>query len=234
MPLAGGIMQHGYQCGMIWGAALAAGAEAYHRFGAGPKAQAAAIAASQRVVTAFKEQNKHINCEEITHIDRSSSTWQMISFFLLKGGTIGCFKMAARFAPLAYQEINAALSDVNGQTAELPVSCTALLAEKMGASEMQTVMAAGLAGGIGLCGGACGALGAAIWMQGITNGADQKVNMDFSNPPAMATIEIFLAASEYEFECADIVSRQFENTADHAAYIRQGGCGKIFDALVAG
>ena len=27
-PLAGGIMQHGYQCGMIWGATLAAGAQA--------------------------------------------------------------------------------------------------------------------------------------------------------------------------------------------------------------
>jgi len=26
MPLAGGIMQHGYQCGMIWGATLGAGA----------------------------------------------------------------------------------------------------------------------------------------------------------------------------------------------------------------
>jgi hypothetical protein len=28
MPLAGGIVQHGYQCGMIWGASLAAGAQA--------------------------------------------------------------------------------------------------------------------------------------------------------------------------------------------------------------
>ena len=28
-PLAGGIMNHGFQCGMLWGASLAAGAEAY-------------------------------------------------------------------------------------------------------------------------------------------------------------------------------------------------------------
>ena len=28
MPLAGGIANMGYQCGMLWGAALAAGAEA--------------------------------------------------------------------------------------------------------------------------------------------------------------------------------------------------------------
>ena len=29
MPLAGGFMGYGYQCGMLWGAALAAGAQAY-------------------------------------------------------------------------------------------------------------------------------------------------------------------------------------------------------------
>jgi len=33
MPFAGGIMQHGYQCGMIWGATLAAGAQAYRLVG---------------------------------------------------------------------------------------------------------------------------------------------------------------------------------------------------------
>lgn len=30
-PLAGGMMNHGFQCGMLWGASLAAGAEAYRR-----------------------------------------------------------------------------------------------------------------------------------------------------------------------------------------------------------
>ena len=31
-------------------------------------------------------------------------------------------------------------------------------------NQAQVVLAAGLAGGVGLCGGACGALGAAIWI----------------------------------------------------------------------
>ena len=47
MPLAGGIANMGYQCGMLWGAALAAGAQAYHLFGAGPQAEAKAMVASQ-------------------------------------------------------------------------------------------------------------------------------------------------------------------------------------------
>ena len=33
MPLAGGFMGYGYQCGMLWGAVLAAGAQAYRIFG---------------------------------------------------------------------------------------------------------------------------------------------------------------------------------------------------------
>jgi hypothetical protein len=43
-----------------------------------------------------------------------------------------------------------------------PVSCAALLAHKMGLSDLQATMAAGFAGGIGLSGGACGALGVAM------------------------------------------------------------------------
>ena len=34
----------------------------------------------------------------------------MIKFFI-KGGTIGCFRMAARYAPVAFSEINTALSE---------------------------------------------------------------------------------------------------------------------------
>jgi hypothetical protein len=39
-------MQHGYQCGMIWGATLAAGAQAYRLLGPGPQAETAAIIAA--------------------------------------------------------------------------------------------------------------------------------------------------------------------------------------------
>jgi len=31
-PMAGGILQQGYQCGMLWGAAMAVGAEALRRY----------------------------------------------------------------------------------------------------------------------------------------------------------------------------------------------------------
>ena len=46
-----------------------------------------------------------------------------------------------------------------------PLSCASEVAGKMGASDEEMTMVAGFAGGIGLSGNACGALGAAIWMK---------------------------------------------------------------------
>ena len=62
MPLAGGMEQMGFQCGQLWGAALAAGAAAYRQFGAGPQAEAASVIATQRLVDSFQTSYKSINC----------------------------------------------------------------------------------------------------------------------------------------------------------------------------
>jgi len=126
-PLAGGIMQHGYQCGMIWGATLAAGAQAYRLLGPGPQAETRAIIAAQRLVESFRVRNNHINCVDITDIDRSSTTMQMITYFLIKGGSIGCFRMAARYAPAAFSEINTALSENNIEAPPAPISCSKII-----------------------------------------------------------------------------------------------------------
>ena len=165
MPFAGGIMQHGYQCGLISGATLAAGAQAYRLLGPGPQAETEAIIAAQRLVESFRARNNNINCLELTGTQWQKSM-QVLRYFI-KGGTIRCFRRAARYAPVAFSEINTALSEKHIEAPSPPVSCSAMLAQKMGVSDMHTVMAAGFAGGIGLCGGASGALGAAIWIIGM-------------------------------------------------------------------
>ncbi len=224
-------MQHGYQCGMIWGSALAAGAQAYQLFGSGPQAEVAAILASQKIVESFRAQNKHINCLEITEIDKSSTTMQMITFFLIKGGTIGCIRMAAKYAKVAFSEINAALAEKPAEIPSPPVSCTSMLAQKIGLSDMQTVMAAGLTGGIGLCGGACGALGTAIWNIGLNRLKEENGKVSFKDPKALELIERFLKFTDYKFECSEIVGRKFENVNDHAEYVKNGGCEKLINLL---
>jgi len=233
-PLAGGIMQHGYQCGMLWGVALAAGAQAYRLFGAGPLAQARAIVAAGRLVESFRAQNHEINCLEITEINEKTTAMQMVRFFLIKGGAVGCFRMAGRFGPLAYREIDAALAEDPGEVPPAPVSCSALLAQRMGACELHTVMAAGLAGGIGLCGGACGALGAAIWMAAMKSLKEGAQRVPFKSPGALETIDRFLKCTDYEFECSKIVGRTFESVSDHACHLREGGCSKLIEVLAAG
>ena len=63
-PLAGGMMQ-GYQCGMLWGAALAAGAQAYQVHGPGPQAEVEAINASHQLVESFRARNKQCRLHRI-------------------------------------------------------------------------------------------------------------------------------------------------------------------------
>ena len=54
LPFGGGIVQHGYQCGLIWGAALAAGAQAFRLFGPGPRAETAALSTCRKLVETFR------------------------------------------------------------------------------------------------------------------------------------------------------------------------------------
>ncbi|OGO38077.1 MAG: hypothetical protein A2W35_21820 [Chloroflexi bacterium RBG_16_57_11] len=241
MPLAGGLMGYGYQCGMLWGATLAAGAQAYRLFGTGPQAETEAVLAAQRLVEAFRARNKHIDCSDITEMNWKKlsgrqGTKQVFKFFL-KGGPIVCFSMSANYARVAFSEINTPLAEKQTGAPPPPVSCAALMAKEMGASDLHAVMAAGFAGGIGLSGGGCGALGAAIWITGMNESQEVEVKPDLSNPynnpKALAVVERYLESADYEFECAKIVGRKFESIADHATYLRAGGCAKIIDALAA-
>ena len=234
MILAGGVANQGYQCGMLWGAALAAGAQAYQLLGSGSKAETAAIIASQALVDSFRARTKNeINCLEITEMNfQGKNPVLPILKFLAKGGPVACFHMAARYAPEARNAIDTALSETTFEALSPPVSCTALLAEKMGVSEKHVVMAAGLAGGIGFSGGACGALGAAIWIIGM-NHTEDEVGLNVTDSWAGEVIERFLESTDYEFECAKIVGCKFENVNDHANYLCNGGCSKIIEALAA-
>jgi hypothetical protein len=233
MPLAGGIMQHGYQCGMIWGAALAAGAQAYRLYGPGAKAECKAIHASRGLVETFDAQNKNINCMEITEIDKSSTGFELFMYFLVKGGSIGCFRRAAKYAPLAYDEINSSFSEELKMIPDEPVSCAAMMAKQMGLSDQHRTMVSGLAGGIGLCGGACGALGAAIWILSMKISKEENGVVNFDDPRANELMDKFLNATDYEFDCSNIVGRKFGNIEDHAEYIKGGGCTELLNLLAA-
>jgi len=227
-PFGGGMMQ-GYQCGMLWGSTLAAGAQAYRLHGAGPRAETVAVTAAQRLLDAYRAQNKHINCLEITEA-HPQKPLQLLWYFLFKAGGARCTLRAADYAPEACKAINSALSEEPQKAPCNPASCAALLAKKMGASDKHVTMAAGLAGGIGLSGGACGALGAAIWLIGV-NGQEEGVDDKVINSRISEITEFFLKASGHEYECAEIVGRKFKDIDDHASHLSEGGCSEIIEPL---
>jgi len=113
--LAGGIASNGYQCGMLWGAALAAGAQAYRLFGNGAQAEIAAILASQRLLDSFRSRAKNeTDCIEITNLNFKGKIETLpILKFIFKGGPIRCFRMAGDYAPKVFAEINATFLEEN-------------------------------------------------------------------------------------------------------------------------
>jgi hypothetical protein len=231
-PLAGGIAQHGYQCGMLWGAALAAGARTYRVYGAGPEAEVVAVRAAGRIVEAFRARTGFVDCYDVTGVDWQRNSKALMLKYFVRGGPVTCFRLAGEYSRLACDAIEASLSEPPVGVPESPVSCAALLADRMGATDEQVVMAAGLAGGIGLSGGGCGALGTAIWLFGL-NDRQGEAKAGQIDPRVEAIVERYLESADYTFECAEVVGRRFDDASDHAAYVRSGGCRRILDALAA-
>lgn len=89
--LVGGIMQHGFQCGMLWGAALAAGAQAFRLLGPRLQAECGAITAAQRLVDPFRNTNTYVDCGDITDVDWTESSQALK--FIFRGGPIKCFRI---------------------------------------------------------------------------------------------------------------------------------------------
>ncbi len=227
-PLAGGIYRQGYQCGILWGAALAVGTEAYKRCDNTDQAVGVAIKATQHVVKSFLTMEESIECEDITDCDWTSK--MSMAKYMMTGRFLGCFDLAQDFAPVAVKAAKEGLElDVN-DLPEVPVSCASEVARKLGASDEEVVMVAGFAGGLGLFGNGCGALAAAIWMRSLNNfGPDDKYTL--SDPISQETLEAFYESSDYETLCEKITERKFESVSDHTDYINNGGCKAIIDKL---
>lgn len=226
--LAGGIMKKGYQCGMLWGSTLAAGAESYRRYDDFGQASNVAINATQNLMESFSSRTKTISCREITKCDFLSKLSMAKYFF--SGRFLSCFTLAEKWAPEAIQAASESLSEKT-DIPQMPVGCASQVVKKMGGSDEEMVMVSGFAGGLGLSGNACGALSAAIWMntmKWLKNGNSKSA---YPNPYAKNTLEIFNNETDGNFLCSKICGKSFSTTKDHAAFIISGGCNKLIDAL---
>ncbi len=225
-PFAGGIMQQGYQCGMLWGAVIAAGAEARRRSNGNSTARA--IVASQHIAGSFAGRFGSCECYDITETNFASKL-SMAKFIFLKARS--CFKYAEKWAPEAVSAAKKGLAAEAACPSEQALSCASELARKMGADEEHAAMVAGFAGGIGLSGSGCGALAAAIWLNTIAWMKDNPGKSPYNNPKAKGTLDRFMKITGYELECRKIAGRSFGSLGEHTEYICNGGCAELIEKL---
>lgn len=226
--LAGGIMQQGYQCGMIWGASMAIGAEAFRRTTDLDQAIILTIRATQHIMKSFKVCAKSIECEDITNCDWSNK-WSIAKYFF-SGRFWSCYKLAEKWAPEAIEAAIEGLTlDVSG--GKQCISCASEVAKKMGASNEELVMVAGFAGGLGLSGNGCGALAATIWMNSLLRVKTDTMKSSMSDPIAEQILNAFYKETDYEMCCDKISGQCFNSVDDHSTFIENGGCKKLIDVL---
>jgi len=234
-PLAGGIMNQGFQCGMLWGAALAVGAEAYRKHQDPNKAIATAVTATQQIVDSFEERSSTADCKEIIGYDLTS--FMGVTKFMLKIAFQGmdnshCFTMAEQWAPEAVAAATKGLSQPVSFPQE-PLSCASEVVRQMGGSAEEMVMVAGFAGGLGLSGNACGALSAALWKKMLDwcRANPGKNPPYFNNKTAKKMLKAFKAATADTMLCSEICGQEFKNLGSHTAYVNNDGCKAILDVL---
>ena len=235
-PLAGGIMQKGQQCGMLWGATLAVGTESYRRCNDRDQAIGLAIKATQHLTESFSKRADTVNCRDITKCDMDSFLGKakfMIKIALKGMENSTCFILAENWAPEA---INSAIKGLEIHQSDLPqhaLSCASEVARKMGASDEEMVAVAGFSGGLGLSGNACGALSAAIWKNSLVWSRTHPGKSTWSNRNAKDTLKAFNAETDSEMLCHKICGQRFETIEDHSAFIKNGGCSRLMNILSA-
>ncbi|MCD4814633.1 C-GCAxxG-C-C family protein [bacterium] len=229
--LCGGIMQQGYQCGMLWGSALAVGAESFRRHDDRDQAIGIAVTATEHLLESFLKRAKSADCRDITSCNFSKKLiFNIIKYFLF-GKAVTCIKLADNWAPEAIQSATEGLSCEQIDLPRLPISCASEVAKKMGASDEKVVTVAGFAGGIGLSGNACGALSAAIWMNTLNWCRKQTEKSFYTNPNAKNILKAFYEVTDSEILCHKICGQHFKTIEDHTKFIKNGGCDKLINVL---
>jgi hypothetical protein len=228
-PLAGGILQQGYQCGMLWGAPMAVGAEAFRLKEDKSQATALTILATQKVMRSFLDRTSSIECEDITECDFTDK--KSFRKYMLRGKFVNCFRLAGKWAPEALQAAKEGLEPDQAVLPEQTLSCASEVVRKMGGNEEEMLLVAGFAGGLGLSGSGCGALAATVWKNALIHnlkGSGKPANYD---PATDLTLKAFYEETDYEMQCDKICGQTFNTLEDHTEFIKNGGCKKLIGVL---
>jgi len=233
-PLAGGLMQKGHQCGMLWGASLSIGMESYHRCKLPDGAITLAIETTKQVTESFNKEAGTLNCRDITKCNMESffgMTKFMIKIMLKGMDNSTCFNLAEKWTPEVIETVKKGLRQDENKEYALALSCASEVVKMMGGNAEEIVTVAGFAGGLGLTGSACGALSAAVWMNSLKWSKEHPGKSAWSNPMAKKTLKAFLTETDSEMLCHKICGQLFKTTEDHTKFIQNGGCSRLINTL---
>jgi len=233
--LAGGIAMEGQQCGMLWGGALAIGTESFRRFNDINVATSMAIYASKSLINSFRDRTQTVNCFDISKTDWKKKSDRIV--YILKTIARGflfskCFNLISKWTPEAILAVKEGWS-VENTPCKSCLSCSTEALKKLGASNEESIMVAGFAGGIGLSGNACGVLSAVIWYKMLVwgrNNPDKRPAI-FDNPEIKQILETFYNHTNSEILCRKISKTEFLTMDEHSEYIRKGGCRSLIEAF---
>jgi len=228
-PLAGGILQQGYQCGMLWGASMAVGAEALRRTKNPNQATGLSILATQQLMESFVDRTESIECEDITQTDFQNK--RSFAKYMLSGKFVNCFFLAGKWAPEALDAAYAGLGQDLNDLPQQSMSCASEVLRKMGGSEEEMLMVAGFAGGLGLSGSGCGALAAAVWKNALIHNRKQTGKSASIDPNTDSTLLAFYEETDYEMQCDKICGQRFQTLDEHTEFVKNGGCRKLISVL---
>jgi len=234
-PLAGGIMNQGHQCGMLWGASLALGKKVAEEYAYPDEAIPKVVYLTERILESFEETAGTPICRDIIDIDisKKSGLLKFIVKTTLQGSKNNrCYALAEDWYPEVIETISVAMEDdipeiLNAET------CTSRIMFEAGGSPEDEIMVAGWGGGIGLSGNGCGALATAIWRvtKAWCDDHPGKNPPYFNNRPAKKLLKAFRELSGGSLVCREICGRSFQSLEEHMEYLDGGGCEKLIRFL---
>jgi hypothetical protein len=193
-----------------------------------------AVTGTQHIVASYRKRTKSVDCRDVIGVDISNK-FEVARFMLksLPGGysNMVCMNLAEKWAPEAIQAAITGLSEDQLSMPPQPMSCASEVVRKMGGNAEEAIMVSGFAGGIGFCGNACGALGAAIWKNTLEWCRKNPGQSGYGNPGIEEIFNKFNQVTGSEILCRKITGRNFENMEDHSEYLGSGGCRQLIQSL---
>ena len=240
---SGGFMHLGYACGLLTGAAMAAGFLARERFDDDATSSVAALYATIRLAKAHLELTGSVNCREITEVDLTNMGGRLR--YLREGKGRMCGRLHLKWSPQAHGLIEKAFTEFEERLPDQAcANCAVKTMEKItaltGIDAKDAVLVAGFAGGVGLLGNVCGALAAGAYALLLSRQLEQEhkkrdsrmrgsmhelAGASYRGPVTQLRLTFI---ERYDSElCLQITERQFQDIEDHSDFIEQGGCREV-------